>query len=1058
MIKGTLIPKGKTEVWKGHFVFRHNLNGKGKSEGGYKLEDNEWKFFDMVRGRLRKTKVKRGEPRFVHFRPHNGYSLQVGVNASLKSQGNGKLGASTWFEFSRVVNHKKIDQLADADWKGVHGHGDINIYLKDKCDQIKPLSIEAQCTFKPGVYRYKIVNPNNRWVKLLVMKNGVVLKNRKGKDWIISVKRADKGGMRIFQTRETGLSFVGVLNYNTYHNDNPTPITLAAQESQEICAVDKDEVAFEANCERSINHKKRNFWTVTNKSTTRPLYVKVLTTGKTFTVGKNRSKTFATAKSIDKVDLDFNLDNKSDYQAINACNTGDCPVGFTRYVVSSANSDDCHGGSDKHSIWLPNFFKNGTARMEFTEALLDVNNETGEARLYGTARVYAGGVSNEGYDFSGSEWIVDVPLTSKTDDGTSKFGKYELKGECKLKQEELDNAGLWKYFSIEKAAKNEFHMIRAACPPDCANFTNMGPFFQMGTYANGKNGNNGASAWFTYKSNVDLAGEGRVLSKYNNNGKGDFNLDVENQCKPCGLYIANHVGGGVSTIYTLDVKNGEATAKYFFNFANDGLKQGLGDVHIALSNDASRIYYIRGQGNNEFGYIETATRNQVELGKLKLGKITQSAVSPDGHLFFTENNKDNVYVIYDVDQLNGGDTFHPFNLGTIKNAKGSATKIDLAGADIAFGLRTTAEQGKYDVDFYVATSREGQVIYHVVRDADNPSDLYVENDNPANHLGQINSMAVMDEGLGQIVFTGKGQKGVYTLDRVGFDNNTPVFVPFSASSELKSSYWGDLAGCLVSKKNCDAKNYSIVNYHQMKRKDGFDVNADRSKSVKALNAEDHDQPPVNFFSLGFGGNITFYYCDGIKTDGKDFADVEVVETSYNSPKYSAYPEKARVEVSMDGVTWMKAGYAHVNGTDNSLFDLDCLVDGSANGKFKFMRITDVTDKQKFNNSADGFDVDGVNCVVGQDLQVPHVSNVDIEAFTLVNGKAQIVNNSNVSGGFTYTITKLGGDYAQVASGSGSFSNGLSNAPVIGNNLTGMFVIDIRLTNGNIALAPLKVSK
>lgn len=150
----------------------------------------------------------------------------------------------------------------------------------------------------------------------------------------------------------------------------------------------------------------------------------------------------------------------------------------------------------------------------------------------------------------------------------------------------------------------------------------------------------------------------------------------------------------------------------------------------------------------------------------------------------------------------------------------------------------------------------------------------------------------------------------------------------------------------------------IIEFNQALRKDGQAVLAVRSDATKALGTPERIDSP-NYVSLGFGGSIVLgFNCVIFDKPGYD---IEIVETSYDSPACSSYPERARIEGSLDLLSWEYLGEICQDG----------MIDLAGKSPVKYLRITDLSDASKFSNSVetDGFDVDGVvvlqpGCTVG----------------------------------------------------------------------------------------------
>lgn len=134
---------------------------------------------------------------------------------------------------------------------------------------------------------------------------------------------------------------------------------------------------------------------------------------------------------------------------------------------------------------------------------------------------------------------------------------------------------------------------------------------------------------------------------------------------------------------------------------------------------------------------------------------------------------------------------------------------------------------------------------------------------------------------------------------------------------------------------------SVFSVSQGLMKNGAAVPAARSDPNAALGVAENDTVEPHFFSLGFGGKLALGFVNGISSG------VIVVEAT--NPNYPA--EKAKVEVSENGTTWVDAGTITQDGTVNKPAGVGCA---------KYVRLTDVSDPAVFTDAtADGYDVDGV---------------------------------------------------------------------------------------------------
>ena len=124
------------------------------------------------------------------------------------------------------------------------------------------------------------------------------------------------------------------------------------------------------------------------------------------------------------------------------------------------------------------------------------------------------------------------------------------------------------------------------------------------------------------------------------------------------------------------------------------------------------------------------------------------------------------------------------------------------------------------------------------------------------------------------------------------------------------------------------------------------IPAIRNDFNKALGTPQQNDT-YNFYSLGFGGDACYKF--GYSVFDQAGADIRVIETSFGNPSCNSYPEKVEVSVSYDGQNWNSLGILCLDGT----IDL-----GPVNSGIGYIKFKDVSDRLRFNGSADGFDLDG----------------------------------------------------------------------------------------------------
>jgi hypothetical protein len=161
---------------------------------------------------------------------------------------------------------------------------------------------------------------------------------------------------------------------------------------------------------------------------------------------------------------------------------------------------------------------------------------------------------------------------------------------------------------------------------------------------------------------------------------------------------------------------------------------------------------------------------------------------------------------------------------------------------------------------------------------------------------------------------------------------------------------------IESAGGCSA--HEVVSFTQGKRKNFTNVLTARSNPEKALltpQYNDASNVPINFVSLGFGGELVLKFRNPIANGPGN--DLRVAETSYGNPQCNSYRERVRVSVSQNGSSYQVIG----EGCLNTDFNLDV-----ANMSWaQYVKLVDISSRNDFPNDADGYDVDGIECLNGE---------------------------------------------------------------------------------------------
>jgi hypothetical protein len=139
----------------------------------------------------------------------------------------------------------------------------------------------------------------------------------------------------------------------------------------------------------------------------------------------------------------------------------------------------------------------------------------------------------------------------------------------------------------------------------------------------------------------------------------------------------------------------------------------------------------------------------------------------------------------------------------------------------------------------------------------------------------------------------------------------------------------------------------IVNYKPGRRKNGTPVHSSRANANLAIGVPSMDDLAINFVALGFNGSIILKF--DFAVFNKEGNDLMVIETSFGAPDCQSYSEEAYFEGSLDGINWTPLGTVCLDGS----LDLGSMI------ALQYIRVTDRSPMSLFNNTADGYDLDGI---------------------------------------------------------------------------------------------------
>lgn len=263
---------------------------------------------------------------------------------------------------------------------------------------------------------------------------------------------------------------------------------------------------------------------------------------------------------------------------------------------------------------------------------------------------------------------------------------------------------------------------------------------------------------------------------------------------------------------------------------------------------------------------------------------------------------------------------------------------------------------------------------------------------------------------------------------------------------------------IVFKEGCNA--VEVVSYFQGTRYDYTPVDANRSNPNAMKGAPEKTDILGTFYALGFGG-WAILRVDGSIVD-KPGADLRVVETTWHTWDCNRYTERAHIEVSQDMVTWY----------DKGIICQDAEIDISPLPCISYVRITDMSNRADFVTElplADGFDVDGIECIQGgvngrkataSTPSTPVKSSAGVKRMALYPNPSQGNTTLTVSGadkGQTLTISVVDPTGREVKTLQTVVSNYNHTVQIEGDNLdAGLYLI--RVTGNGINLTQKMLKK
>jgi hypothetical protein len=202
------------------------------------------------------------------------------------------------------------------------------------------------------------------------------------------------------------------------------------------------------------------------------------------------------------------------------------------------------------------------------------------------------------------------------------------------------------------------------------------------------------------------------------------------------------------------------------------------------------------------------------------------------------------------------------------------------------------------------------------------------------------------------------------------DETTPIFQSSNQDAFDVDGVEG-YVGCAAPVVAPGAENspFAVTALTQGLRNNGTPVPANRSiqsKMLGAPQASDASTSPANynFYALGYAGTVTLQFPYTV-LNGTG-ADIQAYETTFGdnpARTCASYPEKARYEGSVDGVTFFDMEAVPTADDAGAVLCRDGKLNiPAAYAGINYIRITDLTVIGTISGLSDGYDVDGLTAL------------------------------------------------------------------------------------------------
>lgn len=243
--------------------------------------------------------------------------------------------------------------------------------------------------------------------------------------------------------------------------------------------------------------------------------------------------------------------------------------------------------------------------------------------------------------------------------------------------------------------------------------------------------------------------------------------------------------------------------------------------------------------------------------------------------------------------------------------------------------------------------------------------------------------------------------------------------PNSAASATQDGFDFDGLKGLSARTSAPASGSSIhatsvISFLQGLTLSGGSVTASNSNSTQALGIPQNNEVAgalINFVSLGFGGSITLEM-DRLVFKRSTGNEIQILETSTGSPSCAASPERAVIDFSLNGTTWVNLSSICNDGI-LSIPSSASFLASSGQYAIRYLRITDIssTTSPAFSSTSNGYDVDGVigfACSTAAKL-AEDLEEIESEEILQVENEEMITFPNPTNGLFTVIINSIHDD-------------------------------------------------